>query len=266
MEDPNELSMAVGAIMPLAFAFFDRRRSALRLALLVATVALAGTCAVFTQSRGGQLVFLAVLGVYFVKRLGWRGVMVGLLCALPILLLGGRDTEEAAASTVERLESWSMGMQMLRSKPLVGVGLDQYLEHYWATAHNSYVLTAAELGFPGMVLWSAILYVSVKIPLQVLRGGGSLQRPLVAPVALSWALAMLAGLAGLAAGMLFLSYAYKDLLWIYLGLSGALYQAVRRHQPSFRVEFGGKDLALVASAATVFVVAITVYTRLKLGS
>jgi len=123
MEDPNELALFVAAVVPLALAFHERRRSALRLGLLAAAVALAGTCALLTQSRTGQLAFLAVLGVYLVSRLRWRGLALGLACAVPILLLGGRDTEEAAASTLSRLEAWEVGLELLRGSPILGVGL-----------------------------------------------------------------------------------------------------------------------------------------------
>lgn len=265
MKDPNELSLAVAIVMPLAFAFFDRRRTVRHTALVLATVALAGVCAVFTRSRGGQIVFLLVLGVYFVRRFGARGVVVGVACALPILLLGGRDTAEAAGSTLERLEAWAAGLRMFRSSPLLGVGLGQFTEHHYLTAHNSYVLTAAELGFPGMVLWSSIVYLSVKIPAKALRGGGLAEGHPVPPEALPWALALLAALTGVLGGMLFLSYAYKEVLWIYMGLSGALYQAIKRHQPSFRVGFGARDLALVVAADAVLVVATMAFTRLRIG-
>ncbi len=265
MKDPNELSLAVAIVMPLAFAFFDRRRSLRHSLLLLATITLAGVCAVFTQSRGGQIVFLVVLGVYFVNRFGTRGLIVGVACALPILLLGGRDTAEASGSTLERIECWAAGLRMFQGSPLFGVGLGQFTEHHYLTAHNSYVLTAAELGFPGMVLWSSILYLSVKIPLKALRGGDPAEGSPLPPPALPWSLALLAALTGVLGGMLFLSYAYKEVLWIYLGLSGALYQAIRRHQPSFRVGFGARDLGLVVAADAVLVVATMAFTRLELG-
>lgn len=264
LEDPNELALAVAIVIPLAFAFFDRRRSAARLLLLVVTIALSGVCVVFTRSRGGQIVFLLVLGVYFVQRFGRRGLAAAVAAALPIVLLGGRETAEAAGSTLERLECWAAGLTMFRRSPLIGVGFGQFTEHHPLTAHNSYVLTAAELGFPGMVLWTAILYLSIKIPLQALRAppSAAVGRE---PVARSWALALLAALLGLAGGMIFLSFAYKEALWIYVGLSGALYQAIRRHDPEFRVGFGLKDLGLVVASDAVLVAATMVLTRVKLG-
>ena len=66
-------------------------------------------------------------------------------------------------------------------------------------------------------------------------------------------------------GIFFLSFTYHYVLWIYVGLSGALYCAVSRHDPSFRVRFGGRDLGLVASGALAIILFVFVYTKWKLG-
>lgn len=265
MKDPNELSLAVAILMPLAFAFYDRRRSAGAGLLLAGTIAIAAACAVLTRSRGGQIVFAVVLGVYFVNRFGVRGLAAAAGAALPVLLFGGRDTAEAAGSTLERLECWAAGLRMFRSSPLLGVGLGQFTEHHHLTAHSSYVLTAAELGLPGAILWTGIVWLSLKIPLQALRRGRSAEGAAIPRIALPWSLALVAVLTGLGAGMVFLSYAYKAVLWIHVGLSAALYHAIRRHDPGFRVGFGARDLGLVALVVVALLAGTTVFTRLKLG-
>src|SRR5262249_58455654 len=126
------------------------------------------------------------------------------------------------------------------------------------TAHNAYILSAAELGLPGMLLWTSIMYLSLKIPLQAIRAR-------LAPVGSSWALALVASMIGLLVGILFLSYTYKDVLWIFVGLTGALYQAIRRHDPSFTVTFGARDLGLVALFDVALLITLTGHTGLKLG-
>lgn len=263
LQDPNELALAVAVVLPLAFAFFELRRSLGRLALLLVTLALTGVCVVKTQSRGGQIVMLLVLFVYFVRRYGMKlGAAAGGLAAVPVMLLGGRDTAEAGGSTMERLECWSQGLKMFRNSPLVGVGCGQFTEHHYLTAHNSYILTAAELGLPGMLLWTALLWLSIKIPVRVLREADQLGAP---QNARTWALALLAALVAMAGGMAFLSYAYKELLWIYLGLSAALFQSVRRHAPAFDVSLDLRDIGGILAADVGLVVGLTIFTRLKLG-
>jgi O-antigen ligase len=268
LQDPNELALAGGVGLPLAFAFAQlKKRSPGRTLLGVLALALVLLCAVFTGSRGGQLVCLAVFAVYFGKRSGVLGVLLGALLALPLLLLGGRGGEEASSSTLERLDCWAAAISIWRGHPLLGVGLGQFGEYHYMTAHNSYLLALAELGLPGMLLFSIILYLSAKIPIAVL---GHFSHPssdslsMGAPLARAWATALLAAFAGLAVGIFFLSFTYHYVLWIYVGLSGGLYCAVHRHDPSFRVRFGGRDLGLVASAALAIIVFVFAYTRWKL--
>lgn len=257
--DPNELALVVGIALPLAFAFFDRRRAPLRTLLLAVAVVLVGLCAFYTQSRSGQLVFLVVLGIYLVQRVGWRwGLLVGTSLALPSAILGGRSGAEAAQSTIERIECWWVGLHLLQRFPLFGVGSGQFGEHHHLTAHNSLVLAAAELGVPGLLLWSSIVWISIKIPGQALRSR-------IEPVGRAWALALLASMAGLVVGAMFLSFAYKNAFWVYVGLTGVLHQAIARHDPSFVVRFGIRDLGLAALAAGVAVVSLVGYTGAKMG-
>jgi O-antigen ligase len=257
LADPNELALALSVALPFAFALYDRRRSTARLALAAVAVVMVGLCAYFTQSRGGQLVFLAVLGAYFVNSVGlWRGGVSGLLLSLPILVLGGRSGGEA--STMERTECWWVGLHLLGQSQGLGVGAGQFTEHHFLTAHNTFILAAAELGVPGLLLWTSLAWLCLKIPAQVLRSQA-------APVARSWALALLASLIGLLVGVFFLSFLYRDVLWLYVGLTGVLYGAVRRHDPGFEVRFGVRDLAAVAAVDAVLLAALTGFTVSKLG-
>lgn len=262
LQDPNELSLAIGIGMPFAIAFAARRRSWLRGLLVIATIVLVAVCTVFSQSRGGQLVFIAVLGAYFLKRFGARGAILGAILAAPILILGGRGGEEAEASSLERLECWYEGLSMFKSWPVLGVGAGQFVEHHFLTAHNSYVLAPAELGLPGMWLWSMILYLTVKIPVQVMRRLSERPDPAGAP-AYTWAMALLASDVGLLVGIFFLSFCYHQVLWIWVGLSAALYQAVKTHDPELEVKAGWRDMLLVLAIDLALIAILFVYTRLK---
>lgn len=262
LQDPNEVALAVSASVPLALAFYMRKRSKARALLVALTVAFVGACVVFTQSRGGMLVFLAVLATYFLKRYRWKGALAGLVLAAPVLLLGGREGAEASTSTTERLDAWFAGLQMFRMAPALGVGFDQFTEHHFLTAHNSFILALAELGFAGLVLWTAALYVSIKIPWVALR---TVPEP-EAQVARIWALAMLASMIGMTVGIFFLSFTYHYVLWVYLGLAGALYTCIKTHAPDWKVPFGWKDLAGLVIVNTGLVAALYLYTRFKLAS
>jgi hypothetical protein len=260
LEDPNELAWALSMGLPFCFAFYEGKRTKARLLVLALTVVMVGICVVMTQSRSGQLSLLANLGVYFIRRYRGRGVAIAAVLAIPLLLLGGRSGDEAESSSEERLGCWSEALNMFRENPVIGVGAGQFKEHHYLTAHNSFLLTLAELGPIGFLLWTAAIYFAFKVTLRVQKEMAG--RP-DAEAALSWAVALFASLTGLVVSAVFLSLSYHPILWTYLGMTGALYAAVRQHDPKFRVRFGGKDLAAVISFDVAFVVAIAIYLRFK---
>lgn len=261
LQDPNELAMILAIGMPFAFAFASRRRTWLRRSIAVMAFALVALCIYFTQSRGGQLVFASVLGIYAIWRWRWKAVVVlAMLAPIGLLLIGGGGREDAAASTEERYEAWMTGFDLFRSSPLFGVGQGQFVEYHYLTAHNSYVLALAEVGLVGLLLWGSVLYLSVKVPLIALIRYHD--RP-EAQVAVSWSLATLASLAGLMVGIMFLSFSWHFVFWIYMGLSGALYSAIRTHDRDFRISLGWRDLGLVAALAISLMAALFVYLRFK---
>jgi hypothetical protein len=260
LQDPNELAIAVSCALAFAFAFATRKRSRKRIALLVIAFVMVGTTVVLTKSRGGQLVFLSVIGAYVIKRVGWKGLAVAGMLALPILLLGGRGGAEADESAQLRIEAWRAGYDMLLGNPVLGVGTRMFGEHHEITAHNSYILSAAETGLVGFVLWSIVVYLSVKIPVQGLRRFSNVPG---AEVARDWAMALLAAIGGMLLGVFFLSMTYHYVLWIYMGLCGAYYSAAKAHDPDFEIRFGFADLMIVIGADVLLLVFLRIYLRFK---
>jgi hypothetical protein len=265
LEDPNYLALIISVGLPFAFALLERRRSTLRAALLVVSAVMIGLCTIYTQSRGGQLVFLSVLGTYFVQRMGPKGLLLGVVAAVPVLLMGGRSGEEAEGSAQERLECWFVAVELFRDNPIMGVGIDMFIDYHWLTAHNSYLLAAAETGLPGFFLWSVLLYLSIKIPVAVLLRGkaGAVPRlgGAVAPVARTYALALLAAMIGMSVGIFFLSFTYHATLWIFFGLAGALYSCVKTHDPSFEVSVRPIEMVAIVVADVMIAVAVFFYAR-----
>ena len=259
--DPNELALSLGAAIAFAFAFHATTRSVLRHLVLAVALAVTLYSVVLTGSRGGVLVMLTVFGVYFVRRYGAKGIVLGAVFALPILLFGGRGGAQADASTLERLDLLYRGMDLIREHPLVGVGQGQFIEHSLGrlTAHNSYVLSAAELGVPGMLLWTMLVYVSIKIPFVV----ATRPPPGIDPRLVPFATALVVSYAGILVGVFFLSFCYHPMLFIYFGLSGALFGAVKQRCPEFRLAIVPKEAFVLAGVDVALLVVLFVYTRLK---
>ena len=260
LQDPNELALAIGMTLPFAFAFAARRRKTSTQILLYVSLIAILICTLLTKSRTGQLVFLSAVGIYVVKRYGWRGIVAGAVMALPVLILGGRGGAEATESSLGRLEAWNTGIDLFRVSPVFGVGLGQFNEYHHLTAHNSYVLALAELGLPGLVLWIAVLYLSIKI---VVVGYFRYAGRAGAEVARDWALALIAAFAALLVGIFFLSFTYHSVLWIYAGLAGAYYSCARTHDPEWRVRFGVLDAILVVAFSLALIAMFVVYLRLN---
>ena len=57
--------------------------------------------------------------------------------------------------------------------------------------------------------------------------------------------ALFVAFAGILVGVFFLSFCYKAVLFVYFGLSGALFVAVRQSCPGFDVRISAREVALV---------------------
>jgi O-antigen ligase len=179
---------------------------------------------------------------------------------LPLMLLGGRSGESAAESTMGRYEAWGVGLDMFHHSPVFGVGARQFVEHHFLTAHNSYVLALSELGFPGLVLFVAIIYLSIKSLLVGLR---ELRDVPGSDVATVWGMSLLASMAGILFQINTLSFTYHSVLWIFFGIVGAWCSSIRYHRPEFRVGITLVDFVVIVVACALF---ITVFLPLFLRS
>lgn len=266
LEDPNELSLTVAIGLPFALALFQKKKTIVRLLLVAGSFVLVASCVFYSQSRGGQVVLMVVLGTYFVRKFGWKwGALAGGVAAGPLLVVAsmtGRSSSEAEGSSAERIECLQIGLDLVKHSPVAGIGKGQFGEYHFLTAHNSYVLAAAETGLLGFALWSFVLYLAVKIPLSALRALDGLQGP-DAVQARAWATALLASMLGAVVGSFFLSFTYHAILWIYVGFSGAYAGALRKQLPDWRVRLSAKEMGFIVGADVTLLTVIFAYTKYK---
>jgi hypothetical protein len=261
LQDPNEVALATSMAVPFAFSFLELKRSMTRLALLLVTLLVVGLGVVYSQSRGGQLTFAAVLGAYFVKKYGLKRGLIGAgVLVVPLMMFGGRSSEEADESSLERLDAWAEGIKMFLGHRFTGVGYSQFVEHHYRTAHNAYILALGELGLQGMWLFIILMLAAMKIPLAVLRHPAHDEEGRNAQ---SLAMAMLAAFCGATVGIFFLSWTYHFVLWIHFGLSGALYATIKARDPSFEVRITGRDLAMAFGIAVAIIIGLFIQTKRK---
>jgi O-antigen ligase len=221
--DPNDLGLALVMVLPYLFlVLFERSKPWAKLLAFLALAVLVYAL-YLTQSRGGLMSFGALLMILFARRMGKVvGYSVGGLAMLALFVLGPRmstiSTEEASA--YGRIQAWGIGIDLFEQFPLFGVGFNNYTEYHFRTAHNSFVLCAAELGMFGLFAWCMLIYLSIKntgFVARLYRERGQDQlAALVDTVRLS--------LIAYCLGAYWLSRTYSELLFIMIGLSTAITQ------------------------------------------
>lgn len=272
--DPNDLGLLFVMCLPMAFYLSSRGGlMGLRRLFWLCVAALLLYGCYLTNSRGTILAVLAVLGVYLWRT---RGLMVaaplGVLALAGLMAMPSRmqqlDVEEESAQG--RVESWYEGIQMFKEHPLFGVGAGNYVDYNPLTAHNSFVLTLAELGIVGFTVWLAIVGYSFKMTLTPLRRGDDIIEdvPIDIPddaAMAQWrrdralSLCLLLSLCGFFTAAFFLSRSYVIILYVLVALVMANYARLRREYPSLPAFSLGRDALrwpayAVAGAAGLYVV------------
>jgi len=158
--DPNDLGLLFVMALPMLFCvaaragFLGRWFWRAGIVLLLAGIYL-------TKSRGTQLAVLMMgavwlwqkRGLFTAGSLSFAG-LVGLML-LPSTRMNDLDPDEESA--FGRVDAWYEGLDMFKTHPLFGVGFGNFTDYNTLTAHNSFVLVLAEMGFLGFVTWLAFV-------------------------------------------------------------------------------------------------------------
>ena len=166
LADPNDFAQVLVMTLPMLAALWAPGQRLRNLAVVLAPAAAMVYAIFLTQSRGallglGSLLFFGVrkaLGT--AKTVALLGSMVGV--QLLGNMSGGREFSGKERSAEERLESWTIGIQLLKTRPIFGAGYGNYLEYNYLTAHNSFVLCFAELGLVGYFVWIGLIVITFK--------------------------------------------------------------------------------------------------------
>lgn len=166
INDPNDFGQLVVCVIPLVFIFWRTKRPFRNLIFVFFPVSMLMYGVFLTHSRGTLLALIAIAVVAVRRFIGMLPALL-LACvlfaaAMALNFTGGRDISAEAGS--DRTALWSTGMQLLKTHPLFGVGLNNISNYtdVHLTAHNSVVVCAAELGMFGLFFWSLFLFSSVR--------------------------------------------------------------------------------------------------------
>jgi probable O-glycosylation ligase (exosortase A-associated) len=235
--DNNDFALALNMGLPLVvYLSSDLGRRAWRLACF-AVVPMIAITVVFTHSRGGFL-SLAAVTLFLVAQSRHRflaGSLVVGLALLASLVVPHSFYERIASiaayqedgSAMGRLNAWRAAIDMANDSPVVGVGLDNFLQvfpHYAPdpddihVAHNTWLQVLAEAGYIGLLLYAGLFAVTLwtlwRVRRRARRHG------------LLWAsrggTALAASIIAFIVGGTFLNRAHFDLIYHVMGLVVAL--------------------------------------------
>jgi len=178
--DSNDLAMVAAVSIPFALRMVLGKPIFWRLAGL-AGIGSALLLILQAGSRGAMLAVAAIVMAYMfmfrrtisggMKVLLIVSIIVAIALAPGVFLerlnsLGSVSQDYNVSDEVGRVEIWKRGMGYFLHRPLNGVGFGQFNAaegrsgaelhgtgegFKWSTAHNSFVLAAAELGLPGII-------------------------------------------------------------------------------------------------------------------
>ena len=258
--DPNDLALAFVIMVPVLLAYLVKPTF---FGLKIVPLSLLGLLlygVYLTNSRGGILGLAASVMFFFLKRSRWviPGAIVGGVLSALLFLFGPSRLGVMAAtdeSSVGRLDAWYYAFQLIKSNPVFGVGQNMFTDRYPLTAHNSFVLAAAELGVVGLFCWVGLFYTSFK-GLSLIEKHCSRLAP--------YAYGLQASLMGFAATTFFLSRTYTELPYLLCGFSAALYSIARQETDRVEFRFGMKDArnVVVLSVGALLLVQIAMKTWL----
>lgn len=250
--DANDFATLAVTATPFGLYFLHAaRRPAIRL-LVAASLAVLTLAFVWSGSRGGFLALTAV-GIFVVVRyreipFRWRLSATALVL---IVLLGtasdqywqqmGTITSESdynRTGETGRLQIWKRGIGYMMGHPVLGVGPSNFqtaegtisplaerqqfgIGVRWSAAHNTFIQAGAELGFPGLFFFGAILATAFRSLRQrhhhTSAGSQSGRSPELTR-------ALTASLIGFLVGSLFLSLTYSEMLYTLLAMVAGLHK------------------------------------------
>jgi len=163
LSDPNDFAQILIMALPLIYLAWRRGRGNANYLLVLVPSALLLWAVYLTHSRGALVALAVVVLVAMQKKLG-RAASAGLAIALVLGMFalnftGGRAIGPAEGA--DRLEAWSVGLQLFKRAPLFGTGFGSFTDFSEITAHNSFVLCLAELGLVGSTIWLALLVTTM---------------------------------------------------------------------------------------------------------
>jgi hypothetical protein len=169
INDPNDFGQLTVCVIPLVFIFWRPKKMLWNTTFVLLPVSVLITGIYLTKSRGALVALVAMAVVAARRRIGTVPALLvagGMFAAAMALhFTGGREINAEAGA--DRTTLWGLGLELLKSHPFFGVGLNNMKGYSGLTAHNSLVVCGAELGFFGLFFWSMFLFTTMRDALAI---------------------------------------------------------------------------------------------------
>jgi O-antigen ligase len=254
LENPNDLAINIAINFPLCMAFMFAAKSGVRKAMWACALIVLMYGVVATYSRSGMIAMMitAVICLWEFGVKGRRFMLVASTTILGVLALGflvasprylarmaslvrrpdpgsliqGTMESHGEGSLEARAELLRESVSLMLHNPVFGIGPGNFpaVTHAWHVAHNTYTEFGAEAGVPALVLFVALLVVSMRRIRRVQKLPAYANDEEIR----IWSSALWAAMAGYAAGAMFASTEYNLFPYFIVGYICALYQIAGR--------------------------------------
>jgi hypothetical protein len=231
MTDPNDLGQSL--VMAIPFLALAWRKHALFRNTLLVTLPVVVLCyGIYLTGSRGTILSLGVIVVLMVRTkvgpIASKVVTIfGVLFGMAFLISGGGFFGLHDLSAIKRIEAWSVGLQLLKQHPLVGVGYKQFWNYNEIVAHNAFVTCFSELGLVAFFVWMSLL-VATFMELNAIQ-----DMPVTGPQVETikrYGRSVQLSLYGFLAAAWFLSRTYVVTLYILVAMAIALGEISRREK------------------------------------
>ena len=251
-DGPGVFCVVFTLALPFVLQYASAPYGIMRRATAAALVLPFALAIYYTGSRGGFLATLAVVALHYGVRtrisafkLAAMGVgLVGLFAAAPAYMTSIYDSNRSAQ---HRVDMWIDGLEMIRYNPVFGVGRGHFADYTGRLiAHNSVIEVAGETGLPGIVLWTAAIFMAFKTLASFARTTDDDHDRV-------YAYALGIALAGYLVSAMFVTLEYETLYFL-LGMTAAV--GLQLDPPT---RFTWRDAMLVTGGVGSFFLALRVF-------
>ena len=164
---PNALGGYLAMLIPLTLVFKDKSWFIIPLSFAL----------LLTKSLGALISLFLALGLYFYLKKGLEKKIIFFLYGLFLIiclvfvtrLTAQKQHLQPIFSTVMRLNYWKDTLNIIKARPLTGVGLGNFNLIQSRYAHNSYLQIWAEMGIFGLISFIWVITTVLKSKLQNIK-------------------------------------------------------------------------------------------------